>query len=56
VRWSAEAGLAIAALDLSIARRRHSAIDALPTGAQVADHVAFGALVGATLDRLDREG
>jgi hypothetical protein len=53
VRWGAVAGLAIAGLDLSIARRRYPAIDALPTGPQLADHVAFGALVGATLDRLD---
>jgi hypothetical protein len=51
--WGAAAGLAITALDLSIARRRYPAIDALPTGPQVADHMAFGALVGATLDRLD---
>jgi hypothetical protein len=33
----------------SIARRRFPAIDALPRGPQLADHVAFGALVGATL-------
>lgn len=52
--WGASAGLVIAALDLSIARRRYPAIDALPTGPQLADHVAFGALVAATLDRLDR--
>jgi hypothetical protein len=54
VWWGAGAGLAIAALDLPIARRRYPAIDALPTGPQVADHLAFGALVAATLDHLDR--
>jgi len=41
------AGLAIAALDLTLARRIAPAIAALPQGPQVADHLAFGALVGA---------
>jgi hypothetical protein len=50
-RWGAVAGLAIAALDLGIADRRVPAIAALPRGPQVADHVAFGALVGAVLGR-----
>jgi hypothetical protein len=49
--WGGAAGLGIAALDLSIARRRFPGIAALPTGPQVADHVAFGALVGFVLDR-----
>ena len=49
VAWGMAAGLGIAALDLGIARRRYPAIAALPQGPQVADHVAFGALVGATL-------
>jgi hypothetical protein len=53
-RWGAAAGLAIAALDLSIARRSYPTIAALPTLPQVADHVAFGALVGTTLDLLDQ--
>jgi len=44
------AGAAIAALDLGvIAPRRAPAIAALPQAAQWADHLAFGALVGATL-------
>jgi hypothetical protein len=52
--WGALAGVAIAALDLGLARRRWPAIAALPTGPQVLDHVAFGALVGAVLTH-DRE-
>ncbi len=47
--WGAMAGLVIAATDLSIADARFPAIAALPRGAQVADHIAFGALVGAAL-------
>jgi hypothetical protein len=44
------AGAAIAALDLGvIAPRRAPAIVALPQAPQWADHLAFGALVGATL-------
>jgi hypothetical protein len=43
----AAAGLAIGALDLSIAARRYPAIAALPRLPQLADHVAFGALVAA---------
>ncbi len=49
--WSALAGLGIAALDLGIAQRRFPAIAALPRAPQVADHVAFGAIVGAALGR-----
>ncbi|MBA2282218.1 MAG: hypothetical protein H0W25_13460, partial [Acidimicrobiia bacterium] len=51
VMAGAAAGLAIAALDLGFAGRRFPAIAALPTLPQVADHLAFGALVGATLRR-----
>jgi hypothetical protein len=44
--------LAIAALDLRvIAPRRFPSVCALPQGRQWADHVAFGAAVGATLRR-----
>jgi hypothetical protein len=44
------AGAGIAALDLGvIAPRRAPAIAALPQAPQWADHLAFGALVGATL-------
>jgi hypothetical protein len=47
--WGALAGAGIAALDLGLARRRWPAIAALPTPPQVADHIAFGALVGSVL-------
>ena len=47
--WGAVAGAGIAALDLGLARRRWPAIAALPTAPQVADHLAFGALVGTVL-------
>jgi hypothetical protein len=47
--WGALAGLAIAALDLGTVGRRRPAIRALPTVPQVADHVAYGAAVGAVL-------
>ena len=55
VTAGALAGLGIAALDLGIAHAsrspRFAAIRALPVAPQVADHVAFGALVGGLLDR-----
>ena len=47
--WGALAGAGIAALDLGLARRRWPVIAALPTAPQVADHLAFGTLVGAVL-------
>ena len=48
--WGALAGLGIGLVDLGvIARRRFPAIASLPRWPQLADHVAFGALVGATL-------
>ena len=40
-------GAAIAALDLGVLARRFPAVRALPQGPQWADHVAFGAVVGA---------
>jgi hypothetical protein len=43
-------GAAIAALDLGVIARRYPAIRALPQPAQWADHVLFGATVGAVLD------
>ena len=49
VAWGTLAGLAIAALDLGVAGRRHPRIKALPTMPQVLDHVAYGATVGAVL-------
>ena len=54
VVWGALAGLAIAALDLGVLARRWPRIRALPTAPQVADHVAFGALVGAVVSRAGR--
>lgn len=47
--WGAAAGLAIAALDLGLIGRRVPAVAALPQAPQWADHVAFGAAVGAVL-------
>ena len=43
------AGLAIATLDLCFLGRRFPPIAALPQGAQWADHVAFGAVLGWAL-------
>ena len=43
------AGLAIAAFDLGVVGRRYPRIRALPLGPQVADHIAYGAVVGAVL-------
>jgi hypothetical protein len=45
----AAAGLAIAALDLGIVGRSFERIRALPVGPQLADHIAYGAVVGAAL-------
>ena len=45
----AAAGLAIAALDLGVVGRRFERIRALPLAPQLADHVAYGAAVGAAL-------
>lgn len=49
--WGALAGLAIAGLDLGLLARHWPRIHALPTLPQVADHVAYGALVGTMLSR-----
>ena len=43
-------GAAIAALDLGVIARRYPSIHALPQAPQWADHVLFGATVGAVLD------
>jgi hypothetical protein len=45
------AGLGIAGLDLGIIGRRYPRIRALPQLPQVADHVAYGATVGAVVCR-----
>jgi hypothetical protein len=47
----AVAGLVIAAVDLGTVGRRIDRIRRLPLGPQLADHVAFGATVGAVLAR-----
>jgi hypothetical protein len=52
-RWTialgALAGFGIAALDLGVIGRRFARIRALPQAPQVADHLAYGAAVGAVL-------
>ena len=50
-RRGALAGLAIAALDLGLLGRAFPRIRALPVGPQVADHTAYGAIVGALISR-----
>lgn len=47
----AAGGLVIAALDLSLAGRRFPRIRALALPPQIADHLAFGAVVGAVVRR-----
>jgi hypothetical protein len=47
--FGALAGLGIAALDLGVIGRRFERIRALPRLPQVADHLAYGATVGAVL-------
>lgn len=49
--WGALAGLGIAAIDLGVAARRFPRVAALPLGPQLADHLVFGAVVGAVLSR-----
>jgi hypothetical protein len=56
IAWGAAAGLCIAALDLVVIGRRFARIDALPLGPQVADHVAYGAVVGTVLRRRRTRG
>jgi hypothetical protein len=51
VAGGAACGLAIAALDLGVLARPFPAVRALPLWPQVADHVAFGAIVGWVLAR-----
>ena len=47
----AAGGAAIAALDLGMVARRYPAVRALPQPPQWADHLAFGAVVGAASRR-----
>lgn len=50
----AAAGLAICALDLGVIGRRFPRVRALPLAPQVADHLAYGAVVGLALERRRR--
>jgi hypothetical protein len=56
VAWATLGGLGIAALDLGIIARRYPRIRALPQPPQIADHLAFGATVGAMLELRRRAG
>jgi len=49
--WGAGAGLAIGVINVGLIGRRFPAIAALPLLPQLADHVAFGAVFAAVLDR-----
>jgi hypothetical protein len=55
--WGALGGVAIYVIDLRVIARIAglSEVRRLPQPGQFADHVAFGAVVGAVLDRLDSE-
>jgi hypothetical protein len=48
--WATLGGLGIATLDLGLIGRRYPRIRALPQPPQVADHLAYGAAVGAMLE------
>src|SRR4051794_35032792 len=50
VAWATLAGLGIAALDLGLIGRWFPRIRGLPQPPQVADHLAYGAAVGAVLE------
>ncbi len=45
------AGVGIAALDLGVVGRRFPRLRRLPSGAQIADHIAYGVVVAAVLRR-----
>jgi hypothetical protein len=49
--WGAVAGIGIAALDLGLSRRAFPTVRDLELPPQVADHVAFGLVVGALVAR-----
>ncbi len=51
----AVAGLAIAALDLGLVGRRYPRLRDLPLWPQVADHIAYGAIVGVVLAHRTRD-
>jgi hypothetical protein len=50
--WGGVAGVAIAGLDLGLLGRAFPDVDALPRGPQIADHIAYGCIVGFILSRL----
>lgn len=50
----AAAGLVICALDLGVGGRRFPRVRALPLAPQLADHIAYGAVVGLVLERRHR--
>lgn len=54
VGWGALAGLAIAAADLRLPGARTARVRELAVAPQVADHVAFGAVVGVVVADLRR--
>jgi hypothetical protein len=49
--WGVALGAAIAALDLGVIGRRFPRIQALPPVPQIADHLAYGLVVGLVLKR-----
>lgn len=51
----AAAGAAIASFDLGVVGRRYPAIRALRVAPQLADHLAFGALVGAVITHVRQD-
>ena len=51
----AAAGLVIAAVDLGLVGRRYPRLRDLPLAPQVADHVAYGVVVGFVLSRRSRD-
>ncbi|HYU40360.1 MAG TPA: hypothetical protein VEM59_11060 [Acidimicrobiia bacterium] len=56
VPWGAFAGLVIAGIDLGVLGGRWPRVRALPLLPQIADHVAYGAIVGVVLSRAARRG
>jgi hypothetical protein len=50
VLWGAGAGLALGVVNVGVIGRRYPAIATLPLAPQIADNVAFGAILGALLE------
>ena len=51
VAWAAGAGLVLGVINVGVIGRRFPAIRALPLAPQLADHVAFGVVFAAIVDR-----